>query len=104
MKIEFKEISLLSEEVYVSGSYPNTGFFLVRQRDLAESDMILYNDGNLVWFMLNIRDIVNINSFKETEKPKLEIEPNPKSNGLVSEELFLKAMSLMVNKDESYKQ
>jgi hypothetical protein len=64
----------------------------------------MYNDGNLVWFMLNLRDIVDLNSFKETKEPKLEMEGDTNSNGSVSEELFLKAMSLMVNKDESYKQ
>lgn len=103
MKIEFKEISLSSTDAYNSTSYPNTGFFVVRQRDLVDSDMIAYNDGSLVFFMINLKDIRNSDLPKIKEKPKLEIVPNPKSNGLVSEELFLKAMSLMVNKDESYK-
>jgi hypothetical protein len=104
VNIEFKEISLSSTDAFNSIKYPNTGFFEVHQIDLVGSDIIAYNDGNVVWFMLNLSDVVNLNSFNETKEPKLEIEPNPKSNGLVSEELFLKAMSLMVNKDESYKQ
>ena len=103
MNIEFKEISLLSTEVYNSIMYPGTGFFLVNQRELVASEMIVYNDGTVVWFMLNLQDVRNFDFPNRTEEPKLEISPNPKSNGLVSEELFLKAMSLMVNKDESYK-
>jgi hypothetical protein len=77
---------------------------VVHQIDFVGSGMIVYNNGNMVLFMLNRSDVIDLNSFNETKEPKLEIEPNPKSNGLVSEELFLKAMSLMVNKDESYKQ
>jgi hypothetical protein len=103
MNIEFEEIELLSGDVYNSGKYPNAGFFVVRQ-EMVGLDVLVYNDGTLAWFMLNLRDIVNFDYPKGTKEPKLEIEPNPKSNGLVSEELFLKAMSLMVNKDESYKQ
>lgn len=104
MNIEFKEISLLSIDAYNGIKYPNTGFFLVNQTDLVGSDMVVYNDGGTVWFMLNLQDIRNSDLPNIKEEPKLEIVPNPKSNGLVSEELFLKAMSLMVNKDESYKQ
>ena len=104
MKIEFKKISLLSTDAYNSTSYPDAGFFVVDQIDLVASQMIVYNDGNMVWFMLNLKDIRNSDLSKIKEEPKLEIVPNPKSNGLVSEELFLRAMSLMINKDESYKQ
>ena len=103
MNIEFKEITLSSGDVYNSSKYPNTGFFMVCQ-DMVGLDMLVHHDGTAVFFMLYLRDAVNFDSFKETEEPKSEISPNPKSNGLVSEELFLKAMSLMVNKDESYKQ
>jgi hypothetical protein len=104
MNIEFKEIKLLSTDVLNSLKYPNAGFFLVRQPDLVQADVLIYNDGNLVWFMLHLRDIVDLNPFKEAQEPKLEMEGDTNGNGLVSEELFLKAMSLMVNKDESYKQ
>ena len=102
MNIEFKKITLLSEDIYNVSKYPNTGFFVVCE-ELVGQDVLVYNDGNIVWFMLNLSDIIYFDSSKETREPKLEIEPNPKSNGLVSEELFLKAMSLMINKDESYK-
>tara|TARA_R110000737_G_scaffold350239_2_gene388655 strand:- start:566 stop:880 length:315 start_codon:yes stop_codon:yes gene_type:complete len=104
MNIEFKKITLSSTDVLNILKYPSAGFFLVRQPDLLQADALIYNDGNLVWFMLNLRDIINLNSFKETKEPKLEMEGDTNSNGSVSEELFLKAMSLMVNKDESYKQ
>tara|TARA_R110002167_G_scaffold87190_1_gene235826 strand:+ start:601 stop:915 length:315 start_codon:yes stop_codon:yes gene_type:complete len=104
MNIEFKEITLSSTDVLNSLKYPNAGFFLVRQPDLVQADVLIYNDGNLVWFMLNLRDIIDLNSFKETKEPKLEMEGDTNSSGSVSEELFLKAMSLMVNKNESYKQ
>jgi hypothetical protein len=106
MNIEFKEIELLSGDVYNSLKYPNTGFFLVDQKDLIApaSEMIVYNAGNMVYFMLNFQEIRNFDVPKIKEEPKLEMEGDTNSNGSVSEELFLKAMSLMVNKDESYKQ
>lgn len=103
MNIEFKEISLLSADVYNSSKYPSTGFFVVTQ-EMVGLDVLVYSDGNLVYFMLKLQDIINFDLPNRKEEPKLQITPNPKSNGLVSEELFLKAMSLMVNKDESYKQ
>ena len=102
MNIEFKEIKLLSTDVYNKNFYPNTGYFVVNQKDLIESRILVYNDGASISFMLGLTP--QILSQTPVDPKKLVLEPNPKSNGLVSEELFLKAMSLMVNKEESYKQ
>jgi len=99
MKIEFKEISLPSIDYLTSQKYPSKGFFYVTQGDIDKKDLV-FNTGDVVWLLLDNVSIPNIESYFEESA----IEDSPKSNGLVSEELFLKAMSLMVNKDESYKQ
>ncbi len=105
MKVEFKEIELNSVDVYTASNYPDDGFFIVNDVDIKTKSLI-YVKGDLVWFMLTEDDVVNFNSFKvveEVEETKVESQDDTQSSGLVSEDLFLKAMSLMVNKDESYK-
>tara|TARA_R100000951_G_scaffold85055_1_gene72763 strand:- start:316 stop:621 length:306 start_codon:yes stop_codon:yes gene_type:complete len=101
MKVEFKEIKLNSADTYTASSYPSEGFFIVNELDVKRKSLI-YVEGDLVWTMLTEDNAVNFNSFKVVEETKVESQDNTQSN-LVSEDLFLKAMSLMVNKDESYK-
>ena len=98
-KLEVKEISLAPADFYNFGAYPSEGIYLVAELVVPQISTTLLNVRN--GCVIYIGEGVDFN-FIETE-PKLEISPNPKSNGLVSEELFFKAMSLMVNKGESYK-
>ena len=97
MKVEFKEIELNSTEAYTASNYPSEGFFVVNDVDVKIKSLI-YVKGDLVWFMLTEDNVIDFNSFKVVEDTKVESQDNT-----VSEDLFLKAMSLMVNKDESYK-
>ena len=98
--LEVREINLMGVDFYNYGAYPSDGIFLVNEMTTVDDHTILiYVKNNCALYIGEGSDFNLI----ESEKPKLEIVPNPKSNGLVSEELFLKAMSLMVNKDESYK-
>lgn len=102
MKVEFKEIELNSTDAYIASSYPGEGFFVVNDVDVKIKSLI-YVERDLVWVMLGESSEVNFNSFRIVEETKVELQDNTQSSGLVSEDLFLKAMSLMVNKDESYK-
>ena len=102
MKVEFKEIELNSAGAYVASNYPSEGFFVVNDVDVKLKSLI-YVEKDLVWTMLTESSEVNFNSFEAVEDTKVESQDNTRSSGLVSEDLFLKAMSLMVNKDESYK-
>ena len=101
MKIEFKEIELNSTDTYTASNYPSEGFFIVNNVDV-KSKSLVYVVGTMVIFMLAEDNVIDFNSFKVVEETKVESQDNTQSN-LVSEDLFLKAMSLMVNKDESYK-
>ena len=97
MKIEIKEISLSSIDYLTPQEYPSKGFFYVTQGDIDKKDLV-FNTRDMVWLLLDNISIPNIESYFEESA----IEDSPKSNGL-SEELFLKTLSLVVNKDESYK-
>jgi len=97
--LEVKEINLVPTDFYNANSYETDGLYLVHDMSLhAIVPILVYVKSHCV---LYVGECSGLN-FIET-KEKLEIKANPKSNGSVSEELFLKAMSLMVNKDESYK-
>ena len=98
MKIEIKEISLPSMDCLMSQKYPSKGLFYVTQGDIDKKDLV-FNTGDMVWYLVDNESIPNIESYVEESA----IEDSPKSNGL-SEELFLKTLSLVVNKDESYKE
>tara|TARA_R110000787_G_scaffold11339_1_gene37710 strand:+ start:4058 stop:4363 length:306 start_codon:yes stop_codon:yes gene_type:complete len=97
--LEVKEINLVPTDFYNANSYKTDGLYIVHDETLVVIVPILVYVKNHC--VLYVGDCSGLN-FIET-KEKLEIKANPKSNGSVSEELFLKAMSLMVNKDESYK-
>ena len=100
-KLEVKEINLSPGDFYNYQAYRSNrdGFYLINDISIIDDYTILVLVKNSCVTYIGEGEDFN---FIETE-PKLEIAPNPKSNGLVSEELFLKTMSLMVNKDESYK-
>jgi hypothetical protein len=97
MKVEFKQIELKSEDVYNASNYPGEGFFVVNDLDVKVKSLV-YVEKDLVWFMLTESSEVNFKSFEVLEDTKVE----PKDN-TVREDLFLKTISLVVNKDESYK-
>lgn len=99
--LEVKEINLSPADFYNYQAYRSNGDGLYLINDVTTVDdytiLVLVKFNCIVY----IGEGVDFNFIESKEK--LNIEANPKSNGLVSEELFLKAMSLMVNKDESYR-
>ena len=99
--LEIKEINLSPADFYNYQAYRSRGDGLYLVNDVSTVDdftTLVFVKNNCTIYIGDGRDFNFIES-----KEKLNIEANPKSNGLVSEELFLKAMSLIVNKDESYK-
>ncbi len=98
MEIEFKEISLTSSNYLQTQQYPSTGFFCVTQND-TNIRVIVFNGGAMVWHLIDEPVVGVFDSYAK----KQTIEDSPKSS-VLSEELFLKTLSLVVNKDESYKE
>lgn len=99
MKLKYNEINVGNNEVFNGNSYPKEGFYKVNVESWAESQLILKKDG-LVWTFGDFNMIYNaINeNIEVSEKPKDLAEQNG-----VSEKLFLKTLSLVINK-ESYKE
>ena len=90
MKIEVKEINLTASEVYNINAYPCDGLFLVFD-GCNHQFMFILKNANLCIFLCYKNDI---NLLESTEQ---DVGEN------ISQELFLKTLSLLVNKDESYK-
>ena len=95
MKIKATYIELNSADVFNNQSYPNNGLFLVFDEVMRgeSGGQLILNINGMVMFLCNGNEVV----IEEDEK--VEIEP---SND-ISQELFLKTLSLVVNKEESYK-
>ena len=95
MKIKVTHIELNSADIYNNQSYPNNGLFLVFDEVLGgeSGGQLILNTNGIILFLCNGNEVV----IEEDEK--VEIEP---SND-ISQELFLKTLSLVVNKEESYK-
>lgn len=91
MKIEVKEINIDLADVYNINSYPSDGLFLVF--DGCNNQLVFVLKQTSLCMFLCYRN--DIQFLEETGK-------NPVDN--VSQDLFLKTLSLVVNKDESYKE
>jgi len=108
MKIEFKEIKLRSSDIYTPSSYPSTGFYLVKLYEEPEPGRtMIYNDGTSALYLINLPYELfcsNYELFCSNEDTNSETSNEATNvNNPISEELFLKTLSLVVNKDESYK-
>ena len=101
MKIEFKEIELRSSDIYTPSSYPSTGFYLVKLYEQPEPGRtMIYNDGVSALYLIDL-PYTQFSSNGATNSETSNEATNV--NNPISEELFLKTLSLVVNKDESYK-
>ena len=112
MNITKQNISLPNGRWYDSTAYPNSGVFIVSdanafainnttQSSIAISQCVaayVNKSNNIVLYLDDEQSFIN--NCRILDQPKNEQIQSPNS---VSEELFLKAMSLIVNKDESYK-
>lgn len=96
LKLKVKEIELNNSDMFNYEKYPTDGLFLV-------IDEVQGNDcgGQLVF---RIDFAVTYLCLGEQIKFEVESEPEVKTSGGISQELFLKTLSLVVNKEESYKQ
>ena len=91
--VEVKEINLMLHDFYNHAAYPSDGLFLVN--DMATVDyytLLVIVKNNCVVY---ITEGVDIDLIEEKKEEKVQTQ--------VSEDLFLKALSLAINKDESYK-
>tara|TARA_R110002020_G_C15924629_1_gene743210 strand:+ start:104 stop:397 length:294 start_codon:yes stop_codon:yes gene_type:complete len=91
MKLEVKEIKLDANEVYCVNSYPSDGVFLAFD-GCNHQFMFILKSTSLCMFLCYKNDIQFLES------------PEQEANDNISQDLFLKTLSLVVNKDESYKQ
>lgn len=101
MKIEIKSMHLGPTIMYDSNQYPNSGIFAVRDHDGG------IETGNVVFVDKQFSSVIHLSTesefnvhFKVLDE---EVETPKEVKGAISEDLFLKAMSLLVNKEESYK-
>ncbi|NRA77324.1 MAG: hypothetical protein HRU18_03865 [Pseudoalteromonas sp.] len=97
MKLKVEEINLNSADVFLYEKYPNDGVFLVFD-EIQKNDFggqLVLRVNNFTLFLCNGYDI----TFEYEDESEVEV----KSDGSISQELFLKTLSLVVNKDESYK-
>ena len=96
-KLEVKEIKLPGPDIYISGSYPSDGIYLVT--DITNMSNVVDRDNTLVNVRLGgviyIGEEIDIKFIEEKKEEKAQMQ--------ISEDFFLKTLSLVVNKDESYK-
>jgi hypothetical protein len=88
MKVEVTEITLDPNDVYNINSYPNSGLYLVF--DGCNSQLMSIQKNNSMCLFIGFDYDVNLIKSEETKEG-------------ISQDLFLKTLSLVVNKDESYK-
>lgn len=98
MKVEITETGMLSQNLYNAEFYEKSGLFMVKDELSISSFLLVNKTNNNVWFICQKEDMPD---FKLIEEKVVNEE---KVVGGVSEDLFLKSLSLLVNKDESYKQ
>jgi hypothetical protein len=89
--LEVREVSLDIADFYIYGKYPSEGLFLVKDASIAGNFPILVHVKNNC--TTYIGDGIHF-IFKEIEEKK---------ETQISEDFFLKTLSLIVNKEESYK-
>lgn len=93
--VEVKEINLSLGNFYIYKEYPSDGLFLVNDMTTVDDyTLLVYVKSNCVTYAGEGMDL----NYIEIEEKKEE-----KTKTQISEDFFLKTLSLVVNKDESYK-
>ena len=99
--IELKEITLNPGEEHIAASFPAAGFYHIINQGIF---VIVYEMAGVMycWHLFNPDAKKMIEQFKDTPEPK----PEPiatleemKTLGTVSEEFALKAMAMVINKE-----
>lgn len=95
MNVKLEEINLDTNNIYNASCYPKSGLFIVKS-DTSTDVVFVDVLGNFVLF-ISAFDI-----FKKCV-PEIDEQKTKEVSSGISEDLFLKTMSLLANKDESYK-
>jgi hypothetical protein len=93
--VEVKEINLLLENFYIYKEYPSDGLFLV-------NDMTTVDDYTILVYVKN-SCVLHVGEGRDLNYRGIEEKKEVKTQNQISEDFFLKTLSLVVNKDESYK-
>ena len=93
LKLKVRNIELSSSDMYNYDKYPIDGLFLV----------IDEMQGNNFGGQLVLRVNSSVLFLCNGEHIKFKDDPEVEPSGNISQELFLKTLSLVVNKEESYK-
>ena len=98
LKLKVREIELNNSDMFNYEKYPTDGLFLV-------IDEVQGNDcGGQLVLRVNFSVMFLCNGEHIEFEDEVKSEPEVKTVGGISQELFLKTLSLVVNKEESYKQ
>ncbi len=97
MKFKVNEVEVKGGNMYLSESYEESGLFMAKDESGISSFLFVNKYNNMVSYICMKNEIPDLKAIGEkvvNEKKTVEV---------VSEDLFLKSLSLFVNKDESYK-
>tara|TARA_R110002049_G_scaffold53852_6_gene150287 strand:- start:7839 stop:8129 length:291 start_codon:yes stop_codon:yes gene_type:complete len=95
MNVKLEEINLSTNNFYNASCYPKSGLFIVKS-DTSTDVVFVDVLGNFVLY------ISTFDIFKKCV-PEIDEQKTKEVSSGISEDLFLKTMSLLANKDESYK-
>ena len=99
MKVELKIITTTNP--YDIDNYPSSGIFLNKRNDGFDDELFFVDKNSSISIFIASGSVLDSINFIEDKEEVIATEDKKK---VVTEDLFLKTLSLVVNKEETYKQ